>query len=87
MITFVHPAMIFAETPPAIVRVADPVAPAAGAAGSSDAGTSAAPSTRRTVKTSANGGQLAGKAVPGGTNKAPTRGKKPGSFSAPAKND
>ena len=85
MITFIHPATTFADSPPAIVRAADPVAPAAGAAGSSDTSASASSVGRRTTKPPANGGQLAGPAVPGGTNKAPTTTPKPSSFSAPIK--
>ncbi len=92
MIAFIHPMQGIFERPAYVqVQATGPsttpsVAPNAGAAGSSDAATSAAPSTRRATQ-SANGGQLASKSVPGGTNKAPAQGKAPGSFSAPAKNN
>ena len=82
MIAFIHPALSFQQSPPAVIRAADPVAPAAGAAGSSDAASSAAPTGRGATR-SDNGGQLASKAVPGGTNKAPAQGAKSGSCSAP----
>ena len=83
MVAVIHPAYAFQQTPPAFVRAADPVAPAAGAAGMSDAASSAAAGGRRAGVASDNGGQLASRAVPGGTNKAPVKGPKPGSFSAP----
>ncbi len=83
MIAFIHPALSFQQTPPAIVRAADPVAPAAGAAGGSDAASTATPGGRHAAVSSDNGGQLASRAVPGGTNKAPAKGAPSGSFSKP----
>ena len=67
--------------PPAIIRV-QTVAPNAGAAGQSDAATSAVPSTRPATK-SLTKGNMAGAAVPGGVNHAPNRQPKAGSFSGP----
>ena len=82
MIAFVHPQPL--PAPPAYVQVQS-VAPNAGAAGTSDSAASSAPSTGQGTTRSDNGGQLASKAVPGGTNKAPVTGRKPESFSKPIK--
>ena len=59
------------------------VAPHAGASGDAAAGTTAAPPAANLAPGSDNGGQLAGQAVPGGTNHAPAATPKAGSFSAP----
>ena len=86
MIAYIHPQSSYAHSPLTYVQ-AGPVAPNAGAAGSSDVAKSAAPSTAKSGVASDNGGQLAGSAVPGGVNHAPVTGSTPQSFSAPAKKE
>ncbi len=85
MIAYIHPQPAFVS--PLTYVQAAPVAPNAGAAGSSDAGRSAASSTAKSGVASDNGGQLAGPAVPGGVNHAPVTGPTPPSFSGPVKKD
>ena len=63
------------------------VAPAAGAAGQSEAATTSATPAGHVAPASDNGGNLAGKDVPGGVNHAPAEGKPAQSFSAPIKKD
>ena len=82
MIATIHAVM---HTPPAYVQV-QAVAPAAGAAGTSDAAKSAAAGSHG-APASDNGGQLASPNVPGGVNHAPAEGPKSESFSAPIKKD
>ena len=72
------------QTPPATGQT---VAPAAGAAGTSEAARSSAPPSGHVAAGSDNGGQLAGPDVPGGTNHAPNVGVTPQPFSAPIKKD
>jgi hypothetical protein len=73
--------------PPAIISVQATVAPNAGAAGQAGAATSAVPGGGGRAVRSANGGNLASGAVPGGVNHAPNKGPKNDSFSAPIKRD
>lgn len=61
------------------------VAPAAGAAGTSEVARSSALPQGHEAAASDNGGNMPGAAVPGGVNHAPNEGPKPGSFSGPIK--